>query len=322
MIPSPEPAKRKRSTATMKKMALISEYMYSLAPDMIAIKLNMKPRTVARYMTEILENQLVQFRNKDHSELISDSYEQYRRIREHGWKLFMLAVSQKDKTDALNMIRQSQEAEDRLMKICGIYKEVKIQISYQQIIESDIGKQLMQCITEFHQKKGIDPMDFVNYYERRMSGESYEEIQATEDGVSTDLFESTDDYSKHRNDIHKKRTTTQKSAKNTRVLGYKSRNIVDPRDLGAEDIHILEMKAFKGELNEEELKELERLKDEHYSKLLDKTEERRMLKEKVSPYLNATCIEELDPPTIPEEPDVSNRRKVKSKPESEAPKDE
>lgn len=274
------PRTKKRSLKTRKEMARVAEYMYALPEDMIATKLGIKIGRVRKYIGEILDDQLMEFKSKDHVELITESYNQYKKINEEGWKLFMLASDTKERVNALGMIKQSQQSMDNLLKMAGIYQEVKVDVSIDMIMDSPAYQQVMSGMMDFLKMMDIDPYRFIEYMDRRASGENPDTIRVVNPEIekSTTNKKIHDEYEVHRME----RKYHREKGYSELALGRKAKNIHDPRYLGADEIHIIEARLLSGDLvmTDEERDEFETIKADYYSTLEDEEKERRKLKDK------------------------------------------
>ena len=251
-------------------MLQVAKLMDVLPPDLIAAKMGIKQSTVEKYMAKILDGRVAAFKDKDYTQLIESSYHNYQRLKEEGWRLLFSAVETKDKATALEKIRQAQSAEDQLMKLAGIYKEVSVQISIEQMLQTPQFQQFQNGVLDFLSLKGIESEELFLFLERREKGEmdiTITELVPSKGEDNSNIGDTPNDtYAIHRKEIIANRRSNKKcfllgshEGKRKRVRYEK-----DLKELGVTDYHKLKAKEMMGTLTEDEaftLKQMEEAKD-------------------------------------------------------------
>ena len=246
----------------------VSQLMDVMAPEKIAASLGITVRRAETIKKEILRNRITTFKDKDYNELVENSYHSYSRLKEEGWKLFHSSGDPKEKAMALEKIRQAQSAEDQLMKLAGIYKEVSVQITVEQMLENPKFIQYQDAVLDFLAVKGVEPDEFFVFLERREKGDMGITITDIPISRSSDranplgVGESKSAiYEQHR----KERRQNRESRKRTNLLGSgKKLRDQDPEKMGIKEYNFLEARDLLGSITPKEKERLEQLKKEMY----------------------------------------------------------
>lgn len=163
----------------------------SLAPFLpaqeIAQQLGISPQRVYQVMARYRRDNAEEFKSLPVEEWASEAVETYKQLISHGFQLLAKAekiVNPKDKHSAqcraLDSIRQAREAHDRLLEKTGVFVGFNINatVDMTDILRSEKWLELQKLMMVFLQRKGIDPLEFLNFIEEERVSNKYKAPEA------------------------------------------------------------------------------------------------------------------------------------------------
>lgn len=149
----------------------------------ISAATGLAPPVVQKALNEIMKARMDGFKSKPMQALVSEAANNYLMQTAAALRCLTESTTQLDKRGAIKLLKDVQDSQNQLYKMCGLYREVKeLQISIREVAESEEGKQFVDLFLDFLAVKGIDPAEFKTYSSRRANGE-FQPIELTERGV-------------------------------------------------------------------------------------------------------------------------------------------
>lgn len=114
-----------------------------------------------------------EFRSLDSYKVAVESRMEFQKMSREGWRIILEAETMEDPTErselklkGLEFIRKAREAEDRLYKLCGLYKE-EILLGYKNIMDSPEWKKFQSAfIIYLKYVAKQDPQKFFDFLEQ------------------------------------------------------------------------------------------------------------------------------------------------------------